>query len=101
MFEPRPLGLGRGHRSDRHGIIERHPTLALSRSFVDPRDISTHWAVEEYGPQVPAFGQRRTEVCCPRSAERAGPIRRQAVAYAAARGGEVAQAEADRQAIAR
>src|SRR5271167_5230070 len=26
MFEPRPLGLGRGHRSDRHGVIERHPT---------------------------------------------------------------------------
>src|SRR6476660_3265162 len=101
MFEPRPLGLGRGHRSDRHGVIERHTTLALSRSFLDPRDISTHWAVEEHGPQVPAFGQRRTEVCRPRSAEQAGPIRRQAVAYAAAGGGEVAQAEADRQAIAR
>ena len=31
MFEPRPLGLGRGHRSDRHGVIERHPALALPR----------------------------------------------------------------------
>ncbi len=33
MFEPRPLGLGRGHRSDRHGVIERHPTLALLDQF--------------------------------------------------------------------
>ena len=24
MFEPRRLSLGRGHRSDRHGVIERH-----------------------------------------------------------------------------
>src|SRR5580704_3173977 len=101
MFESRPLGLGRGHRSDRHGVIERDPTLALSRSFLDPRDISTHWAVEEHGPQISALGQRRTEVCRPRSAEQAGPIRRQAVAYAAAEGGEVAQAKADDQAIAR
>ncbi len=101
MFEPFPLGLSGGRRSDRHGVIERHTTLALSRSFLDPRDISTHWAVEEHGPQVPAFGQRRTEVCRPRSAEQVRPLRRQAVAYAAAGSGEVAQAEADGQAIAR
>ena len=56
MFGPRPLDLGRGRRSDRHGVIERHTTLALSRSFLDPGDISTHWAVEEHGPQVTAFG---------------------------------------------
>ena len=37
MFEPFPLGLSGGRRSDRHGVIERHPTLALSRSFLDPR----------------------------------------------------------------
>src|ERR1700723_3940171 len=95
MFEPFPLGLGGGRRSDRHGIIERHPTLALSRSFLDPGDISTHWAVEEHGPQVPAFGQRRTEVCRPGSAKQAGSLRRQAVADAAAGGGEVPQAETD------
>src|ERR1700733_8977502 len=101
MFEPFPFGLSGGQRSDRHRVIERHPALALSRSFLDPGDISTHWAVSEYGPQVPAFRQRRTEVCRPRSAEQARPIRRQVVAYAAAGGGEVAQAEADRQATAR
>ena len=28
MLEPRPLGLGRGQRSDRHGVIERHLALA-------------------------------------------------------------------------
>ena len=39
MFEPYPLGLAWGRRSDRHGVIERHPTLALSRSFLDPGDI--------------------------------------------------------------
>jgi hypothetical protein len=29
MFEPFPLGLSGGRRSDRHGVIERHPALAL------------------------------------------------------------------------
>src|SRR5580700_6690791 len=101
MFEPYPLGLAWGRRSDRHGVIERHPTLALSRSFLDPGDIAAHGTVAEHGPQVPALGQRRTEVCRPRSAEQAGPLRRQAVAYAAAGDREVAQAEADDQATIR
>ena len=101
MFEPCPLGLGGGRRSDRHGVIERHPTLALSRSFLDPGDIAAHRAVEEHGPQIPALGQRRAEVQHPGPAEQAGPLRRQAVADAAAGGGEVAQAEADDQAVAR
>ena len=42
MFEPFPLGLGGGRRSDRHGVTERHPTLALPRPFLDPRDIAAH-----------------------------------------------------------
>src|ERR1700729_3589103 len=42
MFEPFPLGLSGGRRSDRHGVIERHPTLASSRLFLDPRDIAAH-----------------------------------------------------------
>src|ERR1700723_4415361 len=50
MFEPFPLGLGGGRRSDRHGVAERHPTLALPRPFLDPRDIAAHGAVEEHGP---------------------------------------------------
>ena len=29
MFEPRPPCLGRGHRSDRHGVIARHTTLGI------------------------------------------------------------------------
>jgi hypothetical protein len=36
MFEPYPFGLAGGQRSDRQGVIERHPALALSRSFLDP-----------------------------------------------------------------
>ena len=36
MFEPRPLGLSGGRRRDRHGVIERHSALALSRPFLDP-----------------------------------------------------------------
>src|SRR3984957_19048010 len=51
MFEPFPPGLGGGRRSDRHGVTERHPTLALPRPFLDPRDIAAHGAVEEHGPQ--------------------------------------------------
>ena len=42
MFEPYPLGLSGGRWSDRHGVIERHPALALSRPFLDPRDIAAH-----------------------------------------------------------
>ena len=38
MFEPRRLGLGRGHRSDRHGVTERHPALALPRPFLAGRE---------------------------------------------------------------
>lgn len=30
MFELRSLGLRGGHRSDRHGAVERHLTLAIS-----------------------------------------------------------------------
>ena len=33
MFEPRPLGLRGGHRSDRHGVIERHTTLDYRDDF--------------------------------------------------------------------
>jgi hypothetical protein len=35
MFEPSPLGLRGGHRSDRHGVIERDPALALSGPLLD------------------------------------------------------------------
>ncbi|MCW1842242.1 transposase domain-containing protein [Prosthecomicrobium hirschii] len=31
-----------GQRSDRHGAIERHPTLALPGPFLDPRDFPAH-----------------------------------------------------------
>jgi hypothetical protein len=62
MFELCPLGWAGRRRSDRHGVIERHPALALSRSFLDPGDISAHRTVEEHGPQVPALGQRGAEV---------------------------------------
>jgi hypothetical protein len=39
-----------------------NPRLALSRSFLDSGDISAHRSVEEHGPQIPAFRQRRAEV---------------------------------------
>ena len=39
MFEPFSLSLGGGRRSDRHGVTERHPTLALPGPFLDPREI--------------------------------------------------------------
>src|SRR5450432_1653881 len=101
MFELCLLGLAGRRRSDRHGVMEHHPTLALSRSLLDPGDIAAHWAVEEHCPQVPALGQCRTEVLRPCSPEQVVPLRRQAVAYAAAGGGDVSQAKADDQAAAR
>src|SRR5277367_6386006 len=101
MFQPRPLGLRGGHWSDRHGVIERDPTLALPGALLDPGNIAAYGAVEKHGPQIPALGQRRAEVQHSRPPEQVGPLRRQAVADAAAGSGEVAQAEADGQAIAR
>src|ERR1700728_3165117 len=101
MLEPRPLGLRRGHWSDRHGVIERDPTLALPGPLLDPGDIAAYGAVEKHGPQIPALGQRRAEVQHSRPPEQVRPLRRQAVAYATAGSGGGAQAETDGQAIAR
>src|ERR1700688_1128487 len=101
MFALCPLCLSGGPRSDRHGVIERHSTLALSGPFLDPGNIASHGAVEEYGPQIPTLGQRGTELQGPRPAEPTGPLRGQAVAYAGSGSGKVAQAEANRQAIVR
>src|ERR1700733_11377571 len=56
MLEPNPFGVAGGRRSDRHGVIERHPALAFSRSFLDPGDISAHRSVEEHGAQIPKRG---------------------------------------------
>jgi hypothetical protein len=38
----------------RHGVIERHPTLGVSRSAFDPGDIAAHGIVAEYDPQISA-----------------------------------------------
>ena len=53
MFEPFPLGHRGGPGSDRHGVIERHPTLATSATTLDPGDCATHGAVAQHGAQVP------------------------------------------------
>ena len=79
MFEPFPLGLSGGRRSDRHGVIERHPTLALSRSFLES---------ERYRGARGCGGTQSANTCARtplnRSsasliAEQAGPLRRQAI----------------------
>jgi len=101
MFEPRPLGLGRGHRSDRHGVIERHPTLASAGPFLDPGDLAADRSVEEHGAQVSALRHRRAQVQRRRPRKQARSPRRQAVSHAPSRGGQVAQGEADGQAVAR
>jgi len=41
MFEPFPSAIA-GTWSDRHGVIERHPTLAISATILDPGDCATH-----------------------------------------------------------
>ena len=40
MFELLPAGFSVGIWSDRHGVIERHPTLGFSGSAFDPGDIA-------------------------------------------------------------
>ena len=57
MFEPLPLGHRGGPGSDRHGVIERHPTLAIPAKPFDPGDCPAHRAVQEHGAQVFALGQ--------------------------------------------
>lgn len=57
MFEPCPACFQRGLRSDRHGVIERDPTLAFSRTFIDPGDWSQDWSVPEYRAQISALGE--------------------------------------------
>ena len=37
--------------------FERHPTLAVSRPFLDPGYLAAHRSVAEHGPQIPALGQ--------------------------------------------
>jgi hypothetical protein len=100
MVEPFPLGSSGERRSDRHGVIERDPTLALSGPLLDPGDIA-------------AYGLSRNTVrnSCARTASSRSStfqtaraswtLRRQVVADAAAGSGEVAQAEAHSQAITR
>jgi hypothetical protein len=58
MFELFPLGHRGGHWSDRHGVIERHPTLAISARVLDPGDRTTHGAVTQHGEELPPLGQR-------------------------------------------
>ena len=41
MFELLPAGFSVGIWSDRHGVIERHPTLGVSGSAFDPGDIAS------------------------------------------------------------
>ena len=100
MFEPLPRELSWGQWSDQHGVIERHQALAASGSFFDPGDIAAHGPLEEHGPEVSAVGRGRTPVQRGGSTEQARSLRRQAVAYVASGGWQVAQAEANHQATA-
>jgi hypothetical protein len=52
MFEPLPLGRSEGTRSDRHGVAERYPTLAIWAAFLDPGDRAAHRTVAQHGAQI-------------------------------------------------
>ena len=54
MCDPCPARFERGLWSDRHGIIERYPTLAFPRAFIDPGDLPQERPVPEHHPQVSA-----------------------------------------------
>jgi hypothetical protein len=102
MFEPRPLALAGGI-----GVIDME-LLSVSRRWYY-RD---HFSIREIS-DIDALGCRGTwsaSTCVRTASNRSLPSQigragwthtRQAVAYAAAGGGEVAKAEADRRAIAR
>jgi hypothetical protein len=50
MFEPPLRFFQRGLWSDRHGVIERDPTLAFSRAFTDPGDFAQDQPVPKHHP---------------------------------------------------
>ena len=62
MFEPLPFGHRGGSGSDRHGVPERHPPLAIPVKLFDPGDCPPDRIVTEYDAEVFALGQRRAEV---------------------------------------
>ena len=62
MFEPCPWLLQRGLWSDRHGVIERDPTLAFSRASIDPGDLPQDRLISEYHPQISTRRRRGAEV---------------------------------------
>ncbi len=91
----------RGQRSDRHGVIERDPTVGIAGSAFHPGNCTADGAVAEYDPQVPALGNGGAGLQGSGTAEQAGSLRRQAVGLAEDGGGQVAQAAADLEAALR
>ena len=71
MFQPSLACFQRGLWSDRHGVIERDPTLAFSRPFIDPGDLPQDRLIPEYHSQIPAPGRCGAEVQGPGAAEQA------------------------------
>ena len=61
----------RGLWSDRHGIIERNPTLAFSRPFIDPGDLPQDGLIPEYYPQISAIERRGAIISGSGAAEQA------------------------------
>ena len=100
MFEPRPLAY-----AGVIGVIDMELLSVIRRwryrDHYSIREISRRTGLSRNTVRKSCAGQRRAEVQHSRPREQAGPLRRQAVADAAAGGREVAQAEADGQAIAR
>src|SRR5690606_10530148 len=101
MFEPYPACFQRGLWSDRHGVIERDPTLASARTFIDPGDLPQERIVPEHHPQIPAVGQCGAEVQDSGAAEQARSFCRPVVSLAEDGGEQTSQAEAHGEAIAR
>ena len=97
MFE-RPWLEKRGQRSDRHGVIERDPTVGIAGSAFHPGDCTADGAVAEYDPQVPAVGNGSTGLQGSGTAEQARSLRRQAVGLAEDGGGQVPQEAANSEA---
>jgi hypothetical protein len=82
MFELLPAGFSGGIWSDRHGVIERHPTLGVSGSAFDPGDIAAHGIVAEYDPQISARGLGGAKVQGSGPTKQVGRLRRQVVGLA-------------------
>src|SRR3546814_18559415 len=76
-----------------HGVIERNPSMALTRPYIDPRDCAAHGIVTYYDQNISAVRYERDADQGAREAAQAGYVRGTQIGLSAR--GEGSTADAD------